>query len=155
MSQTVRIYWKHILSRVRVSVRPGFFIPEKYSKPRVNRTASASVYFNGQRPAIVTSLAGRHGWVPQTHRIAITSTTVTALCGICWCVHAFVRVRAHACACVRAWVRACVRACVRDVFEIYDNNIWPRLIMIIIKIIILYFKQIKHTLIISPQRVLG
>ena len=37
-----------------------------------NRTASASVYFNGQGPAIVTSGVGRYGWVPQTHRIAIT-----------------------------------------------------------------------------------
>ena len=42
-------------------------------------------------------------------------------------------------------VRASVRACVRDVFAIYDNNILPRLIMIIIKIIILYFIQIRHT----------
>ena len=33
--------------------------------------------------------------------------------------HAFARVRAHACACVRS----CVRAYVRDVFAIYDNNI--------------------------------
>ena len=40
---------------------------------------------------------------------------------------------------------ACVRACVRDVFAIYDNDILPRLIMIIIKIIILYFIQIRHT----------
>ena len=29
--------------------------------------------------------------------------------------------------------RACVHACVRDVFAIYDNDILPRLIMIIIK----------------------
>ena len=42
-------------------------------------------------------------------------------------------------------VRACVHACVRDVFAIYDNDILPRLIMIIIKIIILYFIQIRHT----------
>ena len=34
-----------------------------------------------------------------------------------------------------------VRACVRDVFAMYDNNIRPRLIMVIIKIIILYFIQ--------------
>ena len=40
---------------------------------------------------------------------------------------------------------ACVHACVRDVFAIYDNDIVPRLIMIIIKIIILYFIQIRHT----------
>ena len=41
--------------------------------------------------------------------------------------------------------RACVHACVRHVFAIYDNDILPRLIMIIIKIIILYFIQIRHT----------
>ena len=46
-------------------------------------------------------------------------------------------------ACAR--VSGCVRACVRDVFAIYDNNILSRLIMIIIKIIILYFIQITHT----------
>ena len=44
-------------------------------------------------------------------------------------------------------VRECerVHACVRDVFAIYDNDILPRLIMIISKIIILYFIQIRHT----------
>ena len=47
-----------------------------------------------------------------------------------------VRICAHAC--------ACVRACMRDVFAIYDSNILPRLIMIMIKIIILYFTQIRH-----------
>ena len=51
--------------------------------------------------------------------------------------------RVHVCACARACMR--VRECVRDVFAIYDNNISPRLIMIIIKIIILYFIQIRHT----------
>ena len=45
----------------------------------------------------------------------------------------------------RGWVCACVRACVRNVFAIYGNDILPRLIMIIIKIIILYFIQIRHT----------
>ena len=41
----------------------------------------------------------------------------------------------------------CAHACVctRDVFAIYDNNILPRLIMIIIKVIILYFIQVRHT----------
>ena len=33
----------------------------------------------------------------------------------------------------------------RDVFAIYDNNISPGLLMIIITIIILYFIQIRHT----------
>ena len=46
---------------------------------------------------------------------------------------------------VRVCVRAFVRACVRDVFAIYDNYILPRPIMIIIKVIILYFIQIRHT----------
>ena len=44
---------------------------------------------------------------------------------------------------VRACMRACVHACVRDVFAIYDNYILPRLIMIIIKIIILYYDFIQ------------
>ena len=44
----------------------------------------------------------------------------------------------HARACVRAraclYARAFLRECVRDVFAIYDNNISPRLIIIIITI---------------------
>ena len=35
--------------------------------------------------------------------------------------------------------------CVCDVFAIYDSDSLPRLIMIIIKIIILGFIQIRHT----------
>ena len=42
-------------------------------------------------------------------------------------------------------IHACVCACVRDVFAIYDNNTLPRLIMIRIKIIFLYFIEITHT----------
>ena len=38
-----------------------------------------------------------------------------------------------------------MHACVRDVFAIYDQNILPRLKMTIIKMFILYFKQIRHT----------
>ena len=47
------------------------------------------------------------------------------------------------CVCVCVCARAYVRACVRDVFAIFDDNIFPRLIMI--KIIILYLIQIRHT----------
>ena len=47
--------------------------------------------------------------------------------------------------CVCVCVRACVLACVHDMFAIYGNNILPRLIMIIIKIIFLYFTEIAHT----------
>ena len=46
---------------------------------------------------------------------------------------------------VRECEYACMHAGVRDVFAIYDNDILPRLIMVIIKIIILYFTQIRHT----------
>ena len=51
--------------------------------------------------------------------------------------------RVHECERVRACVRACMRACVMCI-AIYDNNILARLIMIIIKIIILFFIQIRH-----------
>ena len=77
-------------------------------------------------PAELAVTAGRR-W------IALTCTVVaTAVC-VCVCV------LAHACARVRG------HACVHDVFAIYDNNSWPRLIMILIKISILYFIQIRHT----------
>ena len=85
-----------------VSVQPRIFLREKHSKPRGNRAASASVYFNGQRPAIVTSGAGHHGW-------AITDPSNSDNLndgGVC------ARVNAGACA----------RGCMRDVFAIYDNN---------------------------------
>ena len=42
-------------------------------------------------------------------------------------------------------MRTSVHACVRDVFAMYDDIFLPRLIMIIIKIIILYFIRIRHT----------
>ena len=49
------------------------------------------------------------------------------------------------CVCARTCVHA--RECVHDVFAISDNNISPRLIviLIIIKIIIPCFIQIRHT----------
>ena len=53
-----------------------------------------------------------------------------------------VRACMHARALMR--MRVCMSACMCDVFAIYDNNISPRLIMIIIKIIILYFIQIRR-----------
>ena len=50
------------------------------------------------------------------------------------------------CVCASVCVRTSMHTCVRDVFAIiYDDNILPRLIMIIIKIIIVYFIQIRHT----------
>ena len=67
--------------------------------------------------------------------------TISMAMVVGWCVRE----------CVCACVCACVHACVRDVFAIYDN-ILPRLIMIIIKIIFLYFTEIAHTVMIFPQR---
>ena len=55
--------------------------------------------------------------------------------GVCECVCG----RARACACVRA------RACLRDVFAIYDTNISPRFIMIIIKILLSYISYTPDT----------
>ena len=82
--------------------------------------------FQWPATGIVASGAGRHGSAPTNSEITCTAATRR-------CVYA------HAC----ARVSACARVCVRDVFAIYDHNIWPMLIMIIIKIIILYF--IRHT----------
>ena len=87
---------------------------EKHPTPLGNWVASACVYLNGQRPAL---LPAERAITVGRHRIAIACTAV--------CV--------------------CMRTCVREVFIIYDKDIWPRLIMIIIKIIILYFIQIRHT----------
>ena len=72
-----------------------------------------------------------------THRTATTRMAIVV--GWCERVRECVCVRAHVC------VRECVRACVPDVFAIYDNNTLPRLIMIIIKIIFLYFVEIALT----------
>ena len=64
---------------------------------------------------------------------------------VCVCMCVCVCVCVCVCARVRACASACVRECVRDVFAVYDNNISPRLIMILIKITILYSTQIRHT----------
>ena len=61
----------------------------------------------------------------------------------CARVCASMRECARVCASVR--VRTSVHAYVRYMFAIYDENILSRLIMIITKIIILYFIQIRHT----------
>ena len=75
--------------------------------------------------------------VAPTHRTATTRMATVVF----WCVR--VRVPVRECVCAR--VCACVCAYVRDVFAIYNNNILPRLIMIIIKIIFRYFLEIAHT----------
>ena len=133
MSLTVHIDWQYILSRVGVSVRPRiFYIREKHPKLSriLPRTRDCLFQWSTDRPFMASGTGEkraylRHGWAHTAH---VTATT--------WMVMA---VGGWAC----ARVRVCV--CVRDVFAIYDNIILPRLIMIIIKTIILYFIQITHT----------
>ena len=93
--------------------------------------ACACVYFN--ESPIGHCLASVGKGAPNHDGVMVGRTeTATVVSG---------GVRVHECACVRTSVHACVR----DVFAIYDDNILSRLIMIIIKIIILYFIQIRHT----------
>ena len=106
MSQTDRIVRKHILSRVRISVRPRIcFIREKTPNLSLIQSRPHVVYFNGSPTghclASVESGALNHdGLIGRTD----TATVVGGDGGV--------RVRE----CER------VRACVRDVFAIYDNG---------------------------------
>ena len=133
MSQTVRIDWKHTLSRVRVSVRPTvlFFITKKHLKlSRIQERKK-------QRSAIHRHWNRRKGGVNYV-TVGRTDPSISDNGGgrgarARVCVRECVRVCARVC----AYVRACVRVWVRDVFAICDNNIWPRLIMRIIKILFL------------------
>ena len=96
--------------------------------------ASASVYFN--ESPIGHCLASVGKGAPNHDGVMVGRTETVNSDGRVWvCASVHVRTSVH----------ACVRACVRDVFAIYDDNILSRLIMIIIKIIILYFTQIRHT----------
>ena len=92
--------------------------------------ASASVYFN--ESPIGHCLASVGKGAPNHDGVIVGRTETANNDG-----------RVSGCACTR--VCTCVRLCVRDVFAIYDDNILSRLIMIIIKIVILYFIQIRHT----------
>ena len=111
------------------------FFREKLQTPRLNRVARTSVY-KWPATGIVWPASKRvrptttESWLgARTHR------KQRSWVGVGVCVFASVSVCA----------RACVHVCVRDVFAICDNDILPRLIMKIIKIIILYFIQIRHT----------
>ena len=120
MSRTVRIDWMHIMSWVRVSVWPSnFFIREKHTKPRETRSPSRVFIWmkQGRDARRQQNRPSRFGATDPSHSANLKGSAVCA----------------------------CVRACARDVFSIFDNNIWPRLIMITITIIILYFIQIRHT----------
>ena len=127
MYLTVCIVWQYILSRVRVSVRPSIFYTLKAPKTIVNTESPACCLFQWitDRPLSRQRRKGsaqpwfRHGWA---HRHSEQRRS-----------------------CVGGGVLSCVHACVCDVFAIYDTNILPRLIMIIIKIIFLDFIEIAHT----------
>ena len=51
----------------------------------------------------------------------------------------------HSVTCVSCYVHVYGNKVIIIIIIIYDNNISPGLLMIIIKIIILYFIQIRHT----------
>ena len=108
----------HPLTSSRLSWPSNFFIYEKHSKPRGNRAASASVYFNGQRPAICHQRS-RSSRLFGTDPSNSDTATAVCVCGVC--VHVFARVRAHACvrACVRPFVRACMM-CLQYTIIIFD-----------------------------------
>ena len=149
MSLTDRILPRHILSRVRVSVRPSnFFIPEKLPNYRGTQVAYA-FFFYFTDPAtgyewgspMNASGAGDHGWAPMNSDRLWGGRWRRLCVHACACTRVRVCVRAHACARVRVCTRACVHAwCVCNI----RYNIWPWLI-IIIKIITLYFIQIRHS----------
>ena len=120
MYLTVCIVWKYILSRVLVSVRPSNFVYAK-NLGEIGWPALVFIWMT-LLPAMNASGAGCHGWAPTN-----SANLYGGDGGVCVCS----RMRVH--------------ACVRDAFAIYYNNIWPNLIMIIIKIVILYFIQIRHT----------
>ena len=100
--------------------------------------ASASVYAN--ESPIGHCLASVGKGAPNHDGLMVGRTEAANSDGRVW---------GWACACARmcASVRVptSVHACVRDVFVIYDDDIVSMLIMIIIKIIILFFIQIIHT----------
>ena len=95
--------------------------------------ASASVYFN--ESPIGHCLASVGKGAPNHDTVMVGRTKTANSDGRVGGVRVRVRVR----------VRTSVHPCVRDVFAIYDDNILSRLIMIIIKIIIVYFIQIRNT----------
>ena len=121
MSLTVRIVWQYILSRVRVSVWPSIFYTWKTSK--------ISGKSGGQCVCLFQWVADRP--LSRQRRKG---------CAQPWRSHGWAHRNSEQ---RRSCVGVC--ACVRDVFAIYDDNILSRLIMIIIKVIILYFIQIRHT----------
>ena len=127
MSQTVCIDWQYILSRVRVSVRHSHFLYSKNTQNLGETGSPAPVFiWMKQRPAIHQPAEPAKGGVTLSLLGATDPSNSDNLNGN-------------------------DGVCARDVFAIYDNNIWPRLIMIIIKII----SYKSHTLMISPQRVPG
>ena len=102
-----------------------FFIREKHQKTIMNTKSLVQLLFEwrSDRPLSRQRRNGGVNVVVFDHHRPLNSDNLDG--GGCVC--------------------ACVHECVCDVFAIYNNNIWPRLIMIIIQIIILYFIQITHT----------
>ena len=89
-----------------MSVRPSIFV---YAKNTQNLGET------GQPVPVFISMASDQLLSPaeRPSRLAGTDPTNSDTAKAVWrgaCVHAFARVRAHACACVRSFVRAYVRS---------------------------------------------
>ena len=132
------------MSRVRVSVRPRHFFYTRKTPKTIANTASNTQFIwmkqllaiqRRRKVGINFFMVGRTDPSNNDNQNSDGGGLVCACARVPVCV----------CAGMCAGVRACVRACNRDVFAIYDNNILPRLIMIIFKIVFLYFIEIAHT----------
>ena len=99
MSQTDRIVWKHILSRVRVSVRPRIgFIREKTPNLSLIQSRPHVVYLNGSPTG--HCLASVESGAPNHDGLIGRTDTAT--------------VRGGGGACSRVWACVRVRACMRE-----------------------------------------
>ena len=111
MSQTVRIDWKHIMSRVRVSVRPSNFLYAKNTQNLGKPDRRRVCLFEWSSDAHCRQRNGpsRLGAPDPWHRANLKGSAVC----VCACVCACVRVCACVCACVCVCLRVCGYVCVR------------------------------------------
>ena len=94
-----------------MSVRPSIFYMRKTLKTSGKPGSQCQCLFQWPATSYCHQRSGP-SWLAGTD--PSNSDTAVCVCGGV-CVHAFARVRAHAC--------ACMRPCMRDVFAIYNNNI--------------------------------
>ena len=120
----------------RLSSAYNFLYAKNTQNYREYRVAYASVYLNEAATSHSTEAKrGRllsHGWAHRPIEQRQPEWRWVGVC-VCVCVYVCVCVSVCVCVCVCVCLRTCVcmSACVHDVFELFDNNILPRLIIII------------------------